>query len=63
VTGYCPELYASAELGDSRVNYYQGLIGVLRWMIELGRIDILASALLSGETVSEFLLPLHHSMV
>jgi hypothetical protein len=36
-------LDATPELDDSRANYYQGLIGVLRWMIELGSIDIMAS--------------------
>jgi Reverse transcriptase (RNA-dependent DNA polymerase) len=39
--GYRPELDASPELDDRRANYYQGLIGVLRWMVELGRIDIM----------------------
>jgi hypothetical protein len=41
--GYRPELDASPELDDRRANYYQGLIGVLRWMVELGRIDIMVS--------------------
>jgi hypothetical protein len=43
VTGYRPEADTTAELDDSRAKYYQGLIDVLRWMIELGRIDIMAS--------------------
>jgi hypothetical protein len=42
-TGYCPELDATPELNEEKANYFQGLIGVLRWMIELGRIDIMAS--------------------
>jgi hypothetical protein len=29
------------ELDAKRANYFQGLIGVLRWMCELERIDIL----------------------
>jgi hypothetical protein len=29
------------ELNPERQNYYQGLIGVLRWICELGRLDIL----------------------
>lgn len=40
-TGYRPELDLSPELDSARQNYYQGLIGILRWMCELGRIDIL----------------------
>jgi hypothetical protein len=39
--GYRPELDTSLELDDLRTNYYQGLIGVLRWICELGRVDIL----------------------
>jgi hypothetical protein len=39
--GYRPELDTSPLLNDDQANYYQNLIGVLRWTIELGRIDIL----------------------
>ena len=39
-SGYRPELDVSPELGAAQANYYQNLIGVLRWMVELGRIDI-----------------------
>ena len=39
-SGYKPELDDSAYLDAERHNYYQGLIGVLRWICELGRIDI-----------------------
>ena len=31
----------SAEMGPILLNYYQTQIGVLRWMVELGRIDII----------------------
>jgi hypothetical protein len=40
-SGYRPELDATAELNLSGMRYYQELIGVLRWAVELGRIDIL----------------------
>ena len=39
--GYRPEQDATAELDYQQQNYYQGLIGVLRWICELGRLDIL----------------------
>jgi hypothetical protein len=39
--GYRPECDQSAELEAERTSYYQGLIGILRWMCELGRIDLL----------------------
>lgn len=38
---YRPELDVSAELNDSDANYYQSLIGILRWSVELGRIDVI----------------------
>jgi len=41
--GYRPEMDTSPELDERRINYYQGQIGVLRWMCELGRVDILVS--------------------
>ncbi len=40
---YRPELDKSSELDPARANYFQGLIGVLRWIVELGRIDIAVS--------------------
>jgi hypothetical protein len=40
-SGYRPELDISRELGSKQLNYFQGLIGILRWICELGRIDIL----------------------
>jgi hypothetical protein len=46
--GYCPEVDSSPELAPRRASYFQGLIGILRWMCELGRVDILVPvALLS----------------
>jgi hypothetical protein len=39
--GYRPELDQSAELDPRRASYFQGVIGVLRWACELGRVDIL----------------------
>jgi hypothetical protein len=38
---YQPELDNMAELKAEGVQYYQELIGVLRWATELGRVDIL----------------------
>ena len=37
---YRPELDVSPELDSRNASYYQSLIGVLRWMVELGRVDI-----------------------
>lgn len=39
-TGYRPELGISNELNSSEAAYYQSLIGILRWIVELGRPDI-----------------------
>ena len=38
---YRPELDVSEPCNDEEAKYYMNLIGVLRWMCELGRIDIL----------------------
>jgi len=35
-SNYRPELDFTQELVGSQINYYQGLIGVLRWIVELG---------------------------
>ena len=40
-TLYRPELEDSIELEPQEITYYQELIGILRWAIELGRVDIL----------------------
>ena len=38
---YRPEIDPTQELDHQQQNYYQGLIGVLRWICELGRLDII----------------------
>ena len=40
-SGYHPMLDESFELDSSRLTYYQELIGMLRWAVEIGRVDIL----------------------
>ena len=37
---YRPEIDTTPELNPQEAAYYQSLIGVLRWIVELGRIDI-----------------------
>ena len=37
---YRPEIDISPELGEDDASYYHSLIGVLRWIVELGRVDI-----------------------
>ena len=39
-TGYRPELDVSKLLDPKDANWYQQLIGILNWIVELGRIDI-----------------------
>jgi hypothetical protein len=38
---YNPELDESPELDPTRANLYQSQIGILRWCVELGRIDVI----------------------
>ena len=40
ITSYRPELDVSPELTLRDSAYYQSLIGILRWIVELGRIGI-----------------------
>jgi hypothetical protein len=37
---YRPELDVSAMLAPPQAQYFQNLIGILRWIVELGRLDI-----------------------
>ena len=47
-TDYHPELETTPELKADGVQHYQELIGILRWAVELGKVDILLeTALLS----------------
>ena len=38
--GYQPKLDVSTELNPRDASQYQSLIGILRWIVELGRVDI-----------------------
>ena len=38
--GYYPELDVYPELGLSEASYYQFLIEVIRWMVEIRQVDI-----------------------
>jgi len=40
-TKYAPELEVSPELKADGIQYYQELIGILRWATEIGRVDLL----------------------
>jgi hypothetical protein len=46
--GYRTEVDASDELPPELVTRYQGLIGVLRWACELGRVDMVEVLMLSS---------------
>ena len=41
-TGYRPDMDTSLELYTKKLNYFQEIIGCLRWSIEWGRNDIVA---------------------
>ena len=49
VINYAPELDSTPELDSNGITFYQEIIGMLRWAIEIGRVDItLEVSLLSG---------------
>ena len=37
---YRPEVDVTEELGPEDASYYHSLIGILRWIVELVRVDI-----------------------
>ena len=39
-SNYRPEVDVSPALGPAEAAYFQSLIGILRWIVELGRVDI-----------------------
>ena len=47
--GYKPELDSTGELKADGVQWYQEIIGCLRWAVELGRIDILLETALMSQ--------------
>ena len=50
---YKPELDDSPELDSENITYFQELIGILRWAIEIGRVDILTEvSMLSASQAS-----------
>jgi hypothetical protein len=50
--GYHPELDYTPFLNDAAATYYMELIGILRWAVELGRIDIMVNvSMLSSYTM------------
>ena len=49
---YRPETDDSSELRVDGLQYYQELIGVLRWIVGLGRVDILLEILLMSAQIA-----------
>jgi len=39
-SGYRPEIDVSPELGETDASHFHSLVGVLWWIVELGRVDI-----------------------
>ena len=39
-SNYQPGIDNTEKLGEYKASYYQSLIGVLRWIVELGQVDI-----------------------
>ena len=43
-SGYLPDIDITPELGEEDAAYFHSFIGVLRWIVELGRVDIKVEA-------------------
>ena len=50
--GYDPELDISSELYSDTVSCYLTILGILRWMVELGRIDLITKVSLLSSHVA-----------
>ena len=50
--GYEPELDETPVLEPSLASWYQSLIGMLRWMVELGRVDIITEVSLMASCMA-----------
>ena len=46
LNGYRPEIDVSPELEGAEASYFHSLIGVLHWIVELGRADIYVEVLI-----------------
>jgi len=53
VTSYRPELDFSLLLDDDHANCYQQLVGILRWSVKLGHVDIHLSITLMAQYLSQ----------
>ena len=51
-TGHRPEIDVTEELDATDAAYYQSLIGILRWIVELGRVDISTEASMMASCVA-----------
>jgi hypothetical protein len=49
---YRPEIDVTPELNATDTSYYQSLIGIIRWIVELGRIDITCEASLMASCMA-----------
>ena len=47
-----PDLDTTAELDEEQATYYQSQIGILRWIVELGRVDIATEVSLLASPVA-----------
>ncbi len=52
-TSYRPELDFTLHLDADHMNWYQQLIGILRWSVKLGRIDIHLSVTLMAQYIAQ----------
>ena len=49
---YRPELDITEECNENQVEFYQSLVGIMRWLCEIGRIDILTETSLLSTYLS-----------
>ena len=61
---YQPELDVTEELEDEPAKFYQSMVGYLRWLVEMGRLDVCTevsqlSSFLTNPRYGHFLVLVH----
>ena len=52
VGDYAPEMYEKPDMYQDLASCYQSLIVVLRWMVEIGRVDIITKVSMMASQMS-----------
>ena len=52
INKYRPECDVTVKLNETESSYYASLVGIMRWMVEMGRVDIACKVSMMSSYVS-----------